>query len=284
MLRSWAVAAALLSPALAAGAAPAGVQVGDRFEIVSVVESESHGDGPMQSSGSSYDEDSLVERVVAVGPEGLELEYDLISDTTAGERDRQWALPARVFKPAQGPMRLLNAPELETRAKAWLKTADLTEAACGRWYFTWTAFRIECDPQSVLKTLEGFDLGPDGLAEGLAYGDPLGMGPAPVKRVSGSADGSVFRVDLAVDPQAVRRQEAETDLVVAELQQKSLTLEAALQARSPEVITGTIVIVFETGVDGRVRRQTKTLKVSVKGASGETETKTVTQTLERRRL
>jgi len=160
----------------------------------------------------------------------------------------------------------------------------LTEAACGRWHFTWTAFRVDCDPQSSVRIIEGFDLGPDGLAEGMSYLDPMAIGPGTVRRVRGTPDGARFRVELAVDPARVRREEAESDLVLAELQKRSLTLDAALEARSTEVISGSIVIDFESDYDGRIRRQTKTLTTNIRGPDGVTNTRTVTQTLERRRL
>jgi hypothetical protein len=135
---------------------PSGPQVGDTYEITmnrdSAQQSNDH------SSGSSHDRDTVVERVVGVRADGLELEYDFAREVTAEQRAGDWQFPVRIFKPDRGPMQLLNRPELEARVETWLQAAKLTRAACGHWYFTWNAFQIECDPQSVIKSLETFDL------------------------------------------------------------------------------------------------------------------------------
>jgi hypothetical protein len=285
MMSFWAIAALLLA-GFAAHAAPPQSRMqyhaGDVFEITRDVESsEKTSNG---SGGSSTDRDTITERVVGASPAGLELEYDLPKEFTAEQRAPQWQLPARVLKPSQGPLQLLNRSELEARAAAWLKAASLTNAACGHWYFTWNAFRIECDPQSAIEIIKGFDLGPDDPHEGISYQDPEAMGPAPLKLKNASPQGSVFYVELAVDPEAVRRERAQADVVTAEIMRNPTTFEAAFQARAAERISGTIDITFETDPSGRVRRRTKVMKLNVKGVDGRLETRTVTESLERRPL
>jgi hypothetical protein len=179
-------------------------------------------------------------------------------------------------------LQLLNRPDLQGRATAWLKAAGLTDAACGHWYFTWSAFRIDCDPQSVIETIEAFDPGPDDLSDGAPYKDSKALAPAPGKRTATSPDGAVFVVEMAVDPDAVRSDQAHTDVVVGEIMRKPVTLEAALRARSAEDIFGTITITFETDPAGHVRRRTKVTKLNIKGPDGRSETQTVTETLEQR--
>src|SRR5690606_7453521 len=93
------------------------------------------------SSGSSQGMNKLIERVTGLRPDGLELEYDLPETATDRERKRSWQFPARIFKPFDGPPRLLNGPELEARVENWLKTFKVPRAACGRTVFTWAAFR-----------------------------------------------------------------------------------------------------------------------------------------------
>ncbi|HEY1562895.1 MAG TPA: hypothetical protein VGF71_18685 [Caulobacteraceae bacterium] len=278
----WAIAALLLA-GFAAHAAPPQSRVqyhaGDIFEITRDVESsEKTSNG---SSGSSTDRDTVTERVVGASPAGLELEYDLPKEIRADQRAQQWQLPARALKPAQGPLQLLNRAELEARAATWLKVAGLTNAACGHWFFTWTAFRIECDPQSAIEIIKGFDLGPDDLREGISYRDPEALGPAPLKLKTASPEGSVFYVELAVDPEAVRRDRAQADVVTAEIMGKPTTLEAAFQARAAEKISGSIDMTFVTDPAGHVRRRTKVIKLHVEGVDGRLETRTVTETLER---
>ena len=282
-MRSWPIVAALLLSTATAHSAPtqAGYRAGDVFEIRRDIEStEKNAEG--SSLGSSTDRDTLMERVVGTNQAGLELEYDLSKDVTADDRARQWQLPTRVLKPPHGPLQLLNRSELEERVKAWLKSAGLTQVACGHWYFTWNAFRIDCDPQSAIETVEGFDLGPDGLSDGSPYLDSKALNPAPLKRTTTSLDGDVFFVEMAVAPDTIRRDQAEADIVIAEITRKPLTLEAALKARSTEDVSGTIAITFETNPAGHVRRQTKVTTLRFKGPDGQLKTRTVTETLERR--
>jgi hypothetical protein len=97
-------------------------------------------------------------------------------------------------------------------------------------------------------------------------------------------DGATFSVELPIDPDVVRRGRAESDVVVGEILQKPVTLEAALQKRAKEVISGSISVTFETDPVGSVRRRTKVTKLNITTPEGPSETDTVTETLERRRI
>jgi hypothetical protein len=284
MKRSWAILAALLvaAPSVHAAPDPLAFRTGDVFEIVKESEGAQTADGG--STSSSFDRDTITERVVRTSDAGLELEYDLAKSVTAEDRARQWQFPARILKPTNGPLQLLNRPELEARATAWLKAAGLTTAACGQWYFTWNAFQIDCDPQSVVKTIEGFDPGPDGLSDGAPYKAAEALAPAPLKRKAGAKGGDAFTVELAVDPDAVRRADADSDVVLGQIMRKPVTPEAALRARSAEEVSGTISITFETDRAGHVQRRTTVTVLKVKGPDGRVETRTVRETLQRRRV
>jgi len=89
---------------------------------------------------------------------------------------------------------------------------------------------------------------------------------------------------MSVDANAVRRARAESDVVVGEIMKKPMSLEAALQERAREVISGTISVAIETDPAGNVRRRTKVTKLYTKGRDGRSETQTITETLERRRI
>ena len=215
----WRGAAAVFWLAFAARASPAQLSyhAGAVFEISRDVESSQKAtDG---STASSTDRDTLVERVVSVSPAGLELEYDLPKDTSAEDRARQWQFPARVLKPPSGPLQLLNRTELAARAAAWLKAAGLTDAACGHWYFTWNAFKIECDPQSVVETIEGFDLGPDNLAAGALYKDSEALSAAPLTARAAPPGSTALFAEMAIDADAVRRDHAQAHVCDAPLGQ-----------------------------------------------------------------
>ena len=257
-------------------------QVGDTYEITLISHSvEQSGIG---SSGSSNDKDTIIEQVTGVRADGLELQYDLPNSATADERTRTWQFPVRVFKSSDGQVQLLNSPELEARLDGWLKAASLPRTACGHWIFTWSAFRIECDPQSVIKTIQSFDLGPAGLREGGLYQDSETGRSGKLARRSGGMDGETLAVEMPVDADAVRRARAESDVVVGEIMKKPVSLEAALHERAGEVVSGTISVVIETDPAGNVRRRTKVTKVDTKGLDGHSATQTIIETLERRRI
>jgi hypothetical protein len=255
-------------------------KVGEEYEISKRYEtSEQTSDG---SSGSSRGRDVILERVIGVRDGGLELEYDLPKDATAEDRARSWQFPVRVFRPSNGAMQLLNGRELEARVDVWLKAAGLTRAACGRWIFTWNAFRIECDPQSVIKALEAFDLSSAVIREGASYQDIEARGTGTLTRKAAGPNGATFTVVMEIDPDAVRRARADSDVVVGEIMQKPVPLDAALRERANDSVTGTISVTFDTDPAGNTRSRTKVTKVETKKPDGRSESRTVTETVERR--
>lgn len=232
---------------------PPAETVGAIYDITRSYRTEStRSDG---GSSSSSGQDSFIERVVAVTGDGVEVEFDLGRNATAEDRERQWQLPARVLKPAGGPLKLLNADELEARLTLWLETAELSREACGHWIFTWNAFKIECDPQSVLPTFEAFNLTGD---------------HAPI-------------AEMPVDAAAVRRERAEGDVVVAEITgAEPLTLYAAMQARADEAVAGVVRTTLETDDQGRIVKRTRLTTMEIVDARGAREQTTSTQVTERR--
>jgi hypothetical protein len=274
--------AVLLLPAIVAraGALPPAPQVGDTYEITMTRESAQQ--GSHGSSGSSHDKDAIIERVIGLRADGLELEYDLPKAATADERASNWQFPARVFKPFGGPAQLLNGPELEARIEGWLKAAGWPRTVCGHWIFTWNAFRIECDPQSVIKTVRSFDLRSADLREGAPYQETEALGSGKLAKKGAGPDGAIFAVELPVDADAVRRARAESDVAMGEIMNKPVSLDAALRERAREIVSGTISVAFEMDHAGNVRRRTKVTKLDITGPDGRSETETVTETLERR--
>lgn len=276
-----ATAVALLSCAEARpGPLHTASRAGDEYEISKSYEtSERSSDG---STGSSRGRDVILERVIALRDGGLELEYDLPRNATAEERARSWEFPVRVFRPSSGPLQVLNRVELETRLEAWLKAAKLTRAACGQWIFTWNAFRIECDPQSVAETIQAFDLRSTALQDGAPYREADARGPGTLARKAARPDGETFVAILHVDPAAERRRRAEVDVAVGEIMKKPVTLEAALRKRANEDVSGTITTTFDTDRSGEILRRTRVTKLKITTPDGESESRTVTETVERR--
>lgn len=265
---------AFLLPATEPGRAPSSspYQPGESYAIR--IDRESSEQGSNGSSGSSSDRDTIIERVIAVRPDGLELEYDLPKELTREERASSWQFPVRVFKLSDGPLQLLNGPELQRRVDEWLKRAKIPRAACGHWIFTWNAFQIECDPQSVIKTLEMIDLS---LRDRAIYHDDKARTPAQLVRKGAST----LAAELEVDPDAVRRDRAQSDVIVGEILNKPVTLDAALRNREKDVVSGTISVTIEEDAAGNPWRRTKVTKVQTKAPNGDVQTEIVTETIER---
>lgn len=107
------------------------------------------------------------------------------------------------------------------------------------------------------------------------------MGPVPLKRKASGAGGATYTAELKVDPGAVRKAQAETDVVVGEIMGKPVALEDALRAQAKTAVSGTIVISFDVDPAGNVRRKATVSKIDIKDAEGSTKSRTVTQTIDR---
>lgn len=249
--------------------------VGEEREITkSYQTSEQASDG---SSSTSSGHDTLLERVIRVRPDGFELEYDLPRDATAQDRERNWQFPARVFKPLNGSPELLNAAELESRVDGWLAAAGWSRAVCEQWIFTWNAFRIECDPESVIKAIEAFDLRTTNVGDGETYRDPGAKGGGTLKRRDASVRGQTYTTTLEVDVEAVRRSRAEADIAIGEIIRKEVALDVALRNREKEAVSGTISITLDTDEAGNVWRRTKVTKLETRTPDGVLKSSTATE-------
>ena len=207
------------------------------------------------SSGSSRGRDAYLERIIGHCEAGSELEYDLPRGSTP-----------------------------EVRVDAWLKAGELTRKDCGRLIFTWNAFRIECDPDSVIETIKAFDLTAVDLRDNAAFEDPDARAPGTQTKTTAGPSGATFHVIVEVSPNAVRRANAETDVGVGEIMRKPMTLADALRERAKEEVTGTISITFNTDPTGTATRKIKVTTLEIKRANGVIENSTSTRTLERRPL
>jgi hypothetical protein len=146
------------------------------------------------------------------------------------------------------------------------------------------AFRIDCDPQSIIERIKTFDLRSHDLREGAAYQDAEALAPGVIARKAVGPNGATFAALLEADPAAVRRARAEADVAIAEIMQKPVTLEAALGNRAKEQVSGTISVTFETDAAGNIRKRTKVTKLEIKRSDGTSESRTATETVERRNV
>lgn len=278
MFRTLALSVVLLGAPVAAHAQVDPDRAGDTYELLLRVESEhSRSDG---SSGSSSSGFALVERVVAVRDDGLELEFDLLPNTSAEDRDREWQWPVRVHRAPDGTMQILNLSELEGRIEQWLARWETPQEACGTWIFTWTAFKIECDPAAVLDTLRPFDMrirtGSD-----LQFSERAASVPTRLTLHEARDDKATYAGEVALDADQFRRERAEADVIVGQIMGEPVTFDAAYDARGPEDVEGVIRTTLTIDDAGRIVRRVSTTTVTVTEVGGVTEQSTSTETVQR---
>lgn len=240
-------------------------RVGDVYELtLRNTRQSSTSDG---SRGTSSSGGVLIERVVAIRSDGLELEFDLPADATAEDRARNWQWPVQVLWRPDGGTQLLNTDELEARITIWLTAMNIPREACGQWGFTWTAYKIECDPYSVLDTIKAYDL--------RTPLDGAGIGAA-------SADGASITVETPVDEAEVLRDLAEADAIISRLSGDDPEAAADRVDRAVVQASGTRTVTRESDAAGRPLRQVERVQLETVTASAVTETSTTTQTVTRR--
>lgn len=242
------------------------LRVGDRFELVRSYQSEQSGSNG--SSGSSSGSTMIVERVVAIRADGIELEYDMSPDSDNDARIREWSLPARVLRRADDSLELLNRDELDGRLDAWLARAKWTRDICGKWIFTWNAFLIECEPDSVLEMIAAYDLGSALLSDGVPYTDAGGLLPTALRKLPDRSGPAAYGASLPIDPDAFRRSRAEADVAVGEIMREPVTLKEALEPRANDSISGTIEIKIEADQLGFAKRRTRIVRLETSGSEG----------------
>jgi hypothetical protein len=249
------------------------------YEIRLEQETQSQGSG---SSGSSRSKNMLIEKVIMEDSAGLLLEFDLPPGTDEAARAREWMFPARIRRSPDGKLNLVNADRLKERNARWLRSGGYDESACGRWVFTWTAIKIECDPQAILDVLQPIDLRFTNLKHGGKFEHPYGAKPGVLALEAQSTTGKSFRADFEIDAEKVRRDRAETDVTVAAMMgQESVSFEHALAARKVEKISGSIQVVIEVDEQGMAWKRIDTIQIQTEAADSEIERETTTSTVER---
>jgi hypothetical protein len=266
----------MLSVPIGAAAAPQ-MRAGDIFLISRSYQTQSE-TSDHSSSGSSNGRDQLEIRLVAADGSGAEFVVDYPSAVDDEERARGWLLPARIFRPANGPARLLNAPELEARLAAWLRRAGWTKEMCGRWIFTWNAFRIDCDPAEAIALLENW-LPPDPRV-GQDFAHPLADAASQWRVPDASQPGTLY-AELPISADRIcadRRRQAD---VVAQISGAANNTGRCGGGIDTIAASGTIAATFTADTSGGIWRITErtTLRIVTDGV---TETRREVRVLERR--
>lgn len=255
-------------------AAPDPASVPDRGHLVrSSYETRETGEGSDSSSNGS---DTVVERLIERRGSSEVIELDYTADTPKEARN-SWQLPVRFLRTPSGDIQLLDTAELEARVDPWLRRGELTRASCGRTIFTWNAFTIRCDLDSVKELIAAYDLRAVIAREGAAYKAKDALAAVPLKRQQvGSTQ--VLTATSAIDPERFRDAAMKTAILVAELSGKKLTQEEARTRFAGVRYSGTITTTFTLDAGGNPVRKLETLKlrsVDEDGPSVREETRTL---------
>ena len=153
------------------------------------------------------------------------------------------------------------------------------------WLFTWTAQKIECDPNSVLEELEPLNIRRLDLKDGSAYASSMGFEPVILTEQS-SDDGMINLIaQPTLDSEKVRENRAKSNIIVAQiLGEKAPTLEAELLKLQKETISGTIKVSYTLDEDGEPIKRVQINEITIINSDGDTETSKSTETVERKLL
>lgn len=234
--------------------------------------------------GSSDDNDGIVVRYLGSSDGGQDLEYDLPDEATSRDREAAWQFPAKIRVSSDGSMILLNMADLERRRDRFLKKAGWSKQICGRWIFTWNAFKIECDPLSAFGIVEAFQAQPKLLADGAPFAMKGAVGAALMRCAPATGGGQKCTVALLLDADATRRELAEADVVIGDLTGKPISVAAAAKKRAETQIRGTVEVTFEADAAGVVERRTIVIHSEQLGPVGEKRTTFSTAILTRTKL
>lgn len=291
MLRSLVFLAAvtlLAAPALAA-VFPAGERVGDAWEIRLEAKGEAFSTELARKTTTTG---VYIERVVAVGKDSIELIYDFPAGETAERRAQEWRLPARVRRDRDGTVTLLNAPELQARANAWLQREGFTKADCGRWLASKTPAgdanytKVMCDPYSIMKLVRRYDLRFANTNDrGGDVNEPDTLEGAYVIQRSKEPTGVSYYLIAQFDPEIVRRRLAEEDVRNARAEGDAETLvNSALLRHARDRIVGAVSGTYETDAQGQVTRKQRTVVYTVERPDGVVFASTEAETMTRRKI
>ncbi|MEQ3744817.1 MAG: hypothetical protein ABNH53_01100 [Henriciella sp.] len=254
---------------------------GSVFEVRVAYENESAGG---ESSGNSRGHNTLIERIIKVDPTEIVAEYERIPSPRryVGEQPNliDWDYPATISVLDSDELTLQNLEEIEARNTEWRQAAGIPDEACGLWYFTWNAFKIECDPNSVIQGLEAFILYNNEILDGQKIEEPGALEAGILTTVS--TDPLILQAEFELDSEIIREERAQEDIIFSQIMQgETLTLENALQVRATEQISGTLKTVWEMDELGRVWKRTRNSNITIEFETGETETLTQKQTTTR---
>jgi len=186
-----------------------------------------------------------------------------------------------ILRRTDGDLTILNHDELKLRSDTWLQSANIDSSLCGSWYFTWNAFQIVCDPNSVISLIKPLNLRIN-LKNGELYSEPSAISENPLVLLENNLNSRAYRVDLELDPNTIREEKAETNRIVSEISgTTSPLIKGKASGDPPPQYRGDIQITFRTNPAEQVMEKTSVATIVTSFADGRTEQETATTVIRR---
>lgn len=218
----------------------------ETYEIVVSYETQTEGD---TSSSSSRGRTGYSEQIISSNGDCTIKRFDLVDEDGRERPLAEWQWPVEVKRCGNGNRKILNLPAMEARLSRFLAAAEIPQAKCGSYYFTWNVFEVECDPQAVLSDIDAIDLGSLTLVEGAEYVRFDTPDSSTLKKVSADDGKTKLRAEFAIDPSKFREDTARTQVIVRELMGEAISYEKALAEAQALEVSGSTVIEFEVASD-----------------------------------
>ena len=229
------------------------------------------------SNGWSTSRSMMQVTILSDGPDGQTVLYDFPPDTSEKDRSHEWQWPATIVYAPDGIAQLLDRDGQEARLTEWLDRANWTREVCGQWIFTWTAIYIECDLDSIVKSVDLYRLPPNDLAAGVMHGQKGVLSPVPLVERTLDDGRIVLEADMVLDAEYVRAEMVESDLVAAQIMGEPLTPDEAKAAHADDVIAGSIKVQFDLTAAPDEWVRTDVTQMTVDEGEGEVETRKATR-------
>jgi len=241
------------------------------FEIIIRYETRSEGNRMTGSSSGGY---HYREEVYARTGDCRLRRFDVVDDPEHSRPLALWKMPVLLRECAGQPAEIANREAMVARRDAFLSAAELPPEACGRHYFTWDVFKIECDPEAVIDTVERIDLSSLALQDGAHFLVRDTETRLTLTQAESGPDGRrTFTGRGTIDPEVLREQKASAIMVIAEVSGEEISLEQAMARIAEHRFAGEVSVkLMEEPAEDRITL-TVVSETSETDAEGNTETR-----------
>ncbi len=257
-------------------------KAGEEYKILVSYEIQIESDNG--SSGSASGQNTYLERIFSAEDGELLREFDLAVDEGEERTLAHWQFPVRILSNNDGYREIANRAELEARRDAWLVAAKIPKESCGKGYFTWSYFEVECDPDDIFETIGDIDITRAIYRDGAEIEFPGTMAPARLHRLPDVGGKQVYEAKFAIDPEQIRNNRADSDVSLARLRGEVLTLEDARAEQAKVDYSGEIEVTYEIHPSGDYMRRTAETKMQSIFVDGSKETEKYKDVVERERV